>query len=526
MFGLGTALAISALPIAAAGNDAERAAALLQLIVSEYDDAVSEQGKVISNSELEDQRAIAQGAVAELQSLAAADLVAQAQALTARIAATRAPSNVVWIARKLQDSVVQRFRLSLDPPAQPDLARGATLYRAACAACHGVAGSPPAAVARRFEVPPPSFADPRAVRTSSPRAVYSAVTVGVPGKPMPDFAEAIDARERWDLAFYVLTLAQRTPRGRADGAKHLARARSAGLKADALRLSYQTDDYLRLELRAAGLSRSEVETALGSLRRGPFDAPDDGSAVPPLIVPRDLIAAHVFSDRSKEDAEGHLYVDSRLVLEEAPTPDRRARIAELLRVLNQQVVWRTGRPPFGTWLTVYAGEADARTGTSAVAACSLETEDDIDCEIHVPLPFAAQLATAFAGTPRKPRITADDRTGAARVQVEWLERISPAALRAFFEDALRLYQQAPALKALVYQTVRRGRTLLRVRLRGREEFDALAFPELQRRIDRAPPDERERLAKAGYRQALAALPAGAVLLARPLREALSAPARP
>src|SRR5262245_7037373 len=120
-----------ALPQPAEGSASVRAASLLDLIVAEYDDAVSESGQVLSAAELQDQRAIARAVVAELRQLGVAPLVPQAEELASRIAAAGQPQAVVWRARKLQDEVVHRFQVALEPPRPPDLARGATLYQIA-----------------------------------------------------------------------------------------------------------------------------------------------------------------------------------------------------------------------------------------------------------------------------------------------------------------------------------------------------------------------------------------------------------
>src|SRR4051812_45458476 len=259
-------------------QDGTRCAALLDLVISGYDDAVSSTGALLSPEELADQRAIAAETLAELRSLGAADLLAPAQELETRIAAAQSPAQVVHLARKIQDRVSRRFGILLRPSRAPDRQRGARLYAQACGACHGTDGRPPRE-ASRFVPPPPSLADPRAMRHVSPRQIYSAATVGVPQTPMPGFGEALTDDERWDLAFYARSLAH--PAAGQPGAKALERARAAGFTVGTAQLVHQSDDYLRIQLRAASLLPREVESALAVLRRGPFTVPGDSAKVPP-----------------------------------------------------------------------------------------------------------------------------------------------------------------------------------------------------------------------------------------------------
>ncbi|MFL5312758.1 MAG: c-type cytochrome [Myxococcales bacterium] len=503
-------------------RDGSRCAALIDLVISGYDDAVSSEGRVLSPDELADQRAIAAAVIAELRDLGADDLVSTAEDLERRIAAAQAPAQVVYLARKIQDRVSQRFGALLRPSRAPDRERGARLYRQACAACHGIDGRAPRGVAGRFTPPPPSLADPRATGRWSARQIYSAATVGVPQTAMPGFAEALTDDDRWDLAFHARSLAHPPPG--AQGRRALERARAAGFAAGVAQLVYQGDDFLRLRLRAASLAPGEVEQALSALRYGPFGPPSD-PGTPAVILPAGLVRARVFSDEVSGDAQQGLVVETRLLLLEPARPERRGRVDQLMDLVAQQLLWRSERPPVELTLSLYASEEDARAARGPVAFCILESEDDVDCENRIPLSFAEQLAHAFAGGDLRPTIAADERRHAARIAVHRLDAAPPsfpALARAFFEDALRLYQQAPRLAALTYAALWNGRTVFEVRLRDRGQFDALGFPALQQRLESAPAGARERLAADGYRQALSSLPPGSVRLAAPLRKAVSA----
>ncbi len=178
-------------------------------------------------------------------------------------------------ARAVRDEIAQRFRVALLPPRPPDLARGAQLYAQACAACHGAGGHAPPKEQLELSTQPPSFAAPDEVRGSSPQRIFSAATYGVPGTAMPGYEEALDDAARWDLAYFVLSLAHPAP---ADAQRGLRLARAALLPTDYRELATQPDEALLARLAAAGLSPRDQEQALGALRAGPFVEAHDASS--------------------------------------------------------------------------------------------------------------------------------------------------------------------------------------------------------------------------------------------------------
>src|SRR5205823_9940236 len=108
---------------------------------------------------------------------------------------------------------VQKFHVVLLPQKAPDVARGAQLYREACAACHGADGHP--VLSLGLETKPPDFASPEEMKDLTPQRIFSAATYGVPKTQMPAYDTSLDDEERWDIAFFVLTLAhpRATPHG-------------------------------------------------------------------------------------------------------------------------------------------------------------------------------------------------------------------------------------------------------------------------------------------------------------------------
>jgi cytochrome c oxidase cbb3-type subunit I/II len=100
------------------------------------------------------------------------------------------------------------------PRATPALlARGTTLYTSAkCWECHGESGrgdGPSAAQLKDdHDLPnrPTDFVRGRLKGGASVADVFRAITTGLDGTPMPSFADALPAEDRWALAYHVLSL--------------------------------------------------------------------------------------------------------------------------------------------------------------------------------------------------------------------------------------------------------------------------------------------------------------------------------
>ncbi len=260
------------------GQNLRRAVALLDYVAGDYPRAVGPSGEVLSPDEHAEQQNFVSEAAQELREEAGAqgaDLAERLDALRARIEARAPPPEVTAQARAVRDEIAQRFRVALLPPRPPDLARGAQLYAQACAACHGAGGHAPPKEQLELSTQPPSFAAPDEVRGSSPQRIFSAATYGVPGTAMPGYEEALDDAARWDLAYFVLSLAHPAP---ADAQRGLRLARAALLPTDYRELATQPDEALLARLAAAGLSPRDQEQALGALRAGPFVEAHDASS--------------------------------------------------------------------------------------------------------------------------------------------------------------------------------------------------------------------------------------------------------
>jgi len=271
---IGAAAPASAQP----GQNLRRAVALLDYVAGDYARAVGPSGEVLAPDEFTEQQTFVAEAAQELRDEAGAqgaDLATLLDALRARIEARAPPAEVTAKAQAVRDEIAQRFRVALLPARPPDLARGAQLYAQACAACHGADGRAPPKEQLELSTQPPSFAAAGEVRSLAPQRIFSAATYGVPNTAMPGYEEAFDDAARWDLAYFVLTLAHPAA---PDPGRGVRLARAALLPTDYRELATQSDEALLARLAAAGLSPRDQAEALGALRAGPFVEAHDPAA--------------------------------------------------------------------------------------------------------------------------------------------------------------------------------------------------------------------------------------------------------
>jgi S1-C subfamily serine protease/mono/diheme cytochrome c family protein len=118
----------------------------------------------------------------------------------------RAPEREVWtLANRLVAKVNRTVGGAVRPEQIPNLANGRRLWMADCALCHGLEGGGDGSASPNMEPPPTAFRGEFLERVS-PAQVYNAVSLGIGGTAMPSFANAYTPHQRWDVAFYAMTL--------------------------------------------------------------------------------------------------------------------------------------------------------------------------------------------------------------------------------------------------------------------------------------------------------------------------------
>jgi high-affinity iron transporter len=182
---------------------AARLVALVEDVAEEYAEAHEERPEA----------ALAVAAVAReartvaLASPATRALAPRLEQVARAIRALRPPVEVEDACAAIAGEVIARGHVVQAPAREPDLARGARVYAAACAGCHGAGGHPDPRVAAGMETPPPDLHDPSAMNGLSPARAYRAVSFGVRGTAMPEFP-TLSAEDRWAVAFYTMAIRQ------------------------------------------------------------------------------------------------------------------------------------------------------------------------------------------------------------------------------------------------------------------------------------------------------------------------------
>jgi high-affinity iron transporter len=190
-----------------AGLPAEELLFLLQYVGSDYAGAV-QQGAVVSEFEYQEMLEFTRVLLEEQARIDANP----ESAVTAGLARLRAlvenkedPEAVQAQSRELVALMTRELRLVTYPARAPSVERGRALYAVACASCHGPAADGKGASAPGQDPPPTSFREPR-MRSIAPHQLYNAIGFGVDATAMPSFDAAYSPDDRWDVAFFLMTL--------------------------------------------------------------------------------------------------------------------------------------------------------------------------------------------------------------------------------------------------------------------------------------------------------------------------------
>jgi high-affinity iron transporter len=181
---------------------------LLDYVAVDYSGAVVN-GKVLKASEYAEMQEFAAAAEHQLRELPGQtgkdSLLKQAVELREAVASKTDPATVARLAHALSSDVQKAYPFAVAPAAMPDLARGAQLFQAQCAACHGPQGRGDGALAASLNPKPTALAEHLRARERSLFALHQIISNGVQGTAMQGFTFLSDA-DRWALAFFVGTL--------------------------------------------------------------------------------------------------------------------------------------------------------------------------------------------------------------------------------------------------------------------------------------------------------------------------------
>jgi len=185
--------------------DAKQLWQLIDYVAVDYGGAV-ENGKVANDGEYAEMLDFSDNAIKQIAALpthpskpAVSAAIAELRAAVVRKADA---AEVKRLAHRSNELLIAAYPIPLAPKTLPNLARGASLYSAQCASCHGATGGGDGALAATLDPKPIAFSDGQRAQSRSVMALFQVVSQGVSGTSMPSFA-ALPEADRWDLAFFV-----------------------------------------------------------------------------------------------------------------------------------------------------------------------------------------------------------------------------------------------------------------------------------------------------------------------------------
>lgn len=185
-------------------EDPQKILFLLEYVGTDYADAVRD-GEVLSLEEYGESLRFARQILGACERrLASSDpTLALVRTLLQQIETKAPAAEVLQLSRQIAAGLTPQLGAEASPRDWPNIANGGRLWANDCAPCHGSTGAGDGPAAADLQPPPTSL---RASLDLSPRRVFQAMTFGIPDTAMPSFVPAYSERQRWDVAFFAMTL--------------------------------------------------------------------------------------------------------------------------------------------------------------------------------------------------------------------------------------------------------------------------------------------------------------------------------
>jgi mono/diheme cytochrome c family protein len=176
-------------------------------------------------------------------------------------------------ALSLRDSLIADSGLDVAPALTPVAEEAQTIFKAQCAACHGVSGAGDGVLAPKMPHPPKSFAALQA-KGATPLRYLNVLILGRPGTVMPSYKEKHELETLWSLAFAAAAFGRGGPAAAGTGLAGAVGAPTAkallGGGLSLARLSRSSDAELRewvaKTVPALAAKPAELETTVSALR--------------------------------------------------------------------------------------------------------------------------------------------------------------------------------------------------------------------------------------------------------------------
>ena len=205
-----SALIFFFLPALSYAAEIDRILSLVDYIGGDYANAV-EEGEIISEFEYQEMLDFS-SAAAELwkkipeKGTETADFSEKFARLHSIVVSRGPVSEVESLAGELKGRIISAYDIKPYPAKVPDYESGKALYAENCSSCHGVSGRGNGALSQNLNPPATDFTDPDVNLGLSPFKVYNTATFGIEGTAMASFEEVLGEEQKWDVAFYVLSL--------------------------------------------------------------------------------------------------------------------------------------------------------------------------------------------------------------------------------------------------------------------------------------------------------------------------------
>lgn len=197
-------------PALSSAAEIDRVLSLVDYIGGDYANAVKE-GKIVNEFEYQEMLDFSSAAIdlwekIPEKKIETTDFSEKFARLRSIIVSKGPTSEVESLANELKGRIISAYDIKPYPANIPDYQSGKELYVSNCSSCHGLSGRPDDAFSRTLNPPPTDFTDPDINIGLSPFKVYNTTTFGIEGTAMTSFEKVLDERQKWDVAFYVLSL--------------------------------------------------------------------------------------------------------------------------------------------------------------------------------------------------------------------------------------------------------------------------------------------------------------------------------
>lgn len=195
--------------VSIAADAAQRILSLVDYIGGDYKNAVRD-GRIVNDNEYKEMVGFSNDAIHLFEGLNVSGpdkstTLARLELLNRKIVSKSSVSEVEALSNEIKDKLILDYGIVPYPQNHPSLNAGRELYIKNCSQCHGILGYGDGPLAPSFNPPPMNFTDMGSTATLSPFKVYNTMSFGIQGTRMPSFPNLSD-KEKWNIAFYVMTL--------------------------------------------------------------------------------------------------------------------------------------------------------------------------------------------------------------------------------------------------------------------------------------------------------------------------------